>query len=182
MIYEARQGWNKEITHCLTYIDIKNQGTYLERSRTHDYKSNNSYGIVLDKYPFGNMFFHVHTVILWETCSENDFGVLGQVNQIWNEEDGGGVGGRGTGEILLISLQFMHARYIKLNRWIFFLLKKGNLLVSISKIGVMNRLEGEKTSLCPGAMILWSDLTGLNQPKGHSQNKPCSLMETPLKF
>lgn len=57
----------------------------MERSRAHNYKCSGNYSIVLDEYPFTNICFSL-TVILGEMGAETDFGVLGRVSQMWNEE------------------------------------------------------------------------------------------------
>ena len=59
-------------------------------------------------------------------------------------------------------------------------LEKGNLLGSISKRGVMNRLVGENKC------VPWDHDSVVRpdrfKPAKRSQNKRYSLMETPLKF
>lgn len=82
VIYEAYQGWNKEIIHCLTYGDV----TGGKKGNLFIYKCNDSYSIVLDEYSFGNRYFF--TYMQWYSEKQIQkliFACSGQISQIWNE-------------------------------------------------------------------------------------------------
>lgn len=135
-----------------------------------------------DEHPFENRFFHLHIWCIEKQIQKLTLKCSGQISQIRNEEEVV-VGEEEKGQVKHCLFHFSTScmqviQSLKVDG--FFLLRKGNLLVNISKT-VMNRLKGENKCM------IWDrdSVVGPDRFKPAKRSQPKQVLFTngnPPKF